>query len=119
MVYKSEKKRDATAYLNSLETTPAEREFLRDQINELLNMRDYEWGPRSAHVASKKYLLFKTLWFQAELATGPRDLTDAERLELVEAFFLTMKESLDKQIRMALDEESRVEQMRKLAEYVV
>jgi hypothetical protein len=60
------------------------------------------------------------LWasLQAELSNEPQDLTDRERLLLLEAFFDTMRARLDAHPAADSDEQEVV-QMRKVAQYVV
>jgi hypothetical protein len=116
----SEQRKDRAKYSKALETTEEERTRFREAINALPSIDGYDWGPRSAHVANKKYLLLKVLWasLQAEFYEDPEGMTDRERLQLVDAFFDAMRARLS---GCPADKtgEPKVVQMGKVAEYVV
>jgi len=120
-----EERGDTPGYSKALETAEEERLLLRQRINALPLIKRYDWGPRSAHVANKKYLLFKILWvsFRAEIAGKTEDMPDPERQDLVVAFFEAMRARLGDPAPDPLSEppegSSQRPEMRKMAEYVV
>ena len=74
---------------SALSYSESEKNLLLNKINSLPGIANFDWGPRSAHVAMKKYLLLKSLWIA--LAGSQMALDESETLQLVEALFAAIK----------------------------